>query len=362
MSRVRHFSFKRAVTLGLLTMAALAHSRPAVTWGLDLEEKIGGDSNVMRLSPSELDRLDGDPSFQATAKGPADLRLDHRVLGDIRYALPDRKMGRLQLNLDAKVVTYLDNTDNNYSTQRWGLDWQLKPGWGADVSWFGMSNFYLRDFTDGDTGEIHGAEFDSNEYRLRIRARGPNLGPVRRPTATLITSFEEAFYNGWFTEYDTETVEIGVRLDGDLPQDLTASLQFYFADTDNVGYRAGANSSNGEDSESGDGSHQENRLQAGLGWSGELMGHDLSLDVDFSWRHREYQSTLGEIEDPVHAGRHDDRYVLSLNKVWRIDEHLSVRPFAEREWRHTGGPWQRLPEFKDFASNRIGLAVRYTIQ
>jgi hypothetical protein len=54
--------------------------------------------------------------------------------------------------------------------------------------------------------------------------------------------------------------------------------------------------------------------------------------------------------------------VLSLNKIWRIDERLSVRPFAEREWRHTGGPWQRLPEFKDFASNRIGLAVRYTIQ
>jgi hypothetical protein len=46
-------------------MAALAHSRPAITWGLDLEEKIGGDSNVMRLSPAELDRLDGDPSFQA---------------------------------------------------------------------------------------------------------------------------------------------------------------------------------------------------------------------------------------------------------------------------------------------------------
>lgn len=86
------------------------------------------------------------------------------------------------------------------------------------------------------------------------------------------------------------------------------------------------------------------------------------MDLDFSWRHREYQSTLGEIEDPVHAGRSDDRFVLGLNKTWRVNRQFSVRPFVEREWRTVDGPWPRLPEYKDYGANRLGVALRYVIR
>ena len=364
MSSVRTPSALLAAGILLAIAVSASAARRTFDWGLSVEEKLSGDSNILRLASPEVDRLDRDQAFQPTLDGAGDLRMDHRVLADLRANLPDRRWGWLELGLDAKYVNFFANSFNNYSTQRLSLTWQQKPGWGADVSWFGINNFYLREFQDADTGELHGTDFDSNEYRIRLKARSEDFGPVQKPTLSLIYSFEQVFYNGWFTEYDTDTREVGLRLDVDLPRGLSADLQYYYATTDNVGYDSGRSGGASliEDNDSGDGSHQENRFQTGVDWRGDLYGHDLQVGLAFSWRHREYQTQLGVLEDPVHAGRNDDRLLLSLNKIWRIEKRYSLRPFIEREWRRVGGPWERLPQYKNYAANRMGIALRVVVR
>ncbi len=351
----------RLLLLSTLLLTASGLAALPLRFSVDLEESWEIDDNVFRLSDPDIDRLDGTPSFQPDAAGPQDLRMDHRVLAFAYHDLPGKRSGRLRAGLDAKVVTHADNRMKNYHTARFSLDWQRRPGWGIEASWFALRNFYLREYTDGDTGQIRGADFDSDELRLRARMRFPGLGLVSRPTLYLHVLGQNTYYNAWFSEYDTEAIEWGLRLSATLPLGLSASAGYSFVDTDNVGYRSPVFTLADEDSEVGDGTNQEDQWRLSLDWEGRLLGEELGLGLSFTWRHREYQTDLPLLEDPVHSGRSDDRYVLRLDKSWQITKALSLRPYLEREWRSVESAWPSMRRLKEFDARRLGLVLRWSV-
>jgi hypothetical protein len=347
----------------------------------DLEERILLDSNVLRLSDADRDRLDDDPLFQTDVDGVAGVKAEHRLGMDLTWRLSSRKglvdrlqklvggrsgRGRLRLGYDGKWSQYESSSANGYNSHALRLQWLPRAGWGFQLNWRLLDNFYLRQFTDRDTGLLRGATFDGELIEATLRFRLPDWGGMERIGVSLDASSDLNYYNGWFTEYDTEAVAFGLGLSADLPLELRASLGYSFVDTDNVGFSGAVSSylpAAGSDDEGGDGSHQEDQYRLGLSREFRLPAGLPALDLDggFLVRDRFYTSSLGEIDDPFHYGRHDRRYNWDLRASVSPLKDLRLQLIVEREWRRTTAPYGEIGRVKDYNLTRIGLGLRWSM-
>ena len=367
-----------ALCLSLLVSRLAA---AGLDWSLDLEERVLADDNVLRLSDDEMDRLDADPAFQTDVEGAAALKFEHRVHAGLNYRLRSKEglaawlqkltgsrpgRGRLEFDWYGKLVQYEATAANGYRTSQILAGWRPRAGWKFDVSYFFLDNFYLRQYRDRDTGATQGCTFDSNQYRVRARARARDFGSwIQRPGLELEWMWEESYYNEWFSEYDTESWSLGAAVSWRMPADVDASLEYRFTVNDNIGYDPDQVLPilPGEDDEGGDSSNEEDRYTLSLGYDLPLSWwqSELPLDLSFTLRDRWYQSELGELDDPIHYGRHDRRYLLSFSADYKLMEQLTLSPLLEREWRVTSAPYGSLGDLKDFSVLRWGLALRYRV-
>jgi hypothetical protein len=171
--------------LGVLSVARLSAATPE--WSISLEERLLGDGNVLRLSDSDVQRLEDDPAFQTDVQGVEALKLEHRATASMDLRLTQRKgvvgslqslaggkpgQGRLRLSWEGKWTQVEESSAMGNHSQRLQLGWQPRTGWGVDVAWRHLENFDLRQFNDRDTGQEHGASFDSDGGTLTLKARG----------------------------------------------------------------------------------------------------------------------------------------------------------------------------------------------
>ncbi len=372
---------QRMLPLLCLSLLASRLTAAGIDWSLDLEERVLADDNVLRLSDSEMDRLDADPGFQTDVEGAAALKFEHRVHAGYNLPLHSKEglaawlqkvtgsragRGRLEFDWYGKLVQYESSSANGYSSSQLIAGWRPRAGWGVDFSYLYLDNFYLRQFNDRDTGETRGCTFDSNQFRLRARARANDFGPwLQRPGLELSWMLEDTWYNEWFTEYDTESWSLGAEFSWRMPADVDVAVEYRYTVNDNVGYDPTRITPilPGEDDEGGDGSNEEDRYNLSLGYDLPLSWwkRELPLGLDFTLRDRWYQSEMTELDDPLHSGRHDRRYLLAFSARWDVLDQLSVTPMIEREWRVTEGPYEGLAELKDFYVLRWGLALRYRL-
>lgn len=370
------------VLAGILLLGAAAGApaglRPA-EWSLSVEERLLADDNVLRLSDPERNRLVDDPSFQPDVEGPAALRAEHRLAAGAVWRLRGRTgplaalqrwtggkpgAGRLTLDWDGKWTQVEGASALGTASHRLAAGWQPRPGWGAALSWRALDNYYLRTFTDRDTGRERGATFDSDQLEVQLKARAGDLGPwLRQPTLTLSLALDREAYNPWFTEYDSEGKALGLDLAWRLSAGLSAGLGWRFTATDNVGYAPGDGGivDLANDSEGGDASHEEDEFSLSLGWSGKAGGRAAGLDASLGLRDRWYQSDLGELVDPFHYGRHDRRWGASLRGRLALGAGLTLVPVLERDWRVSEAAWGGIDRVKDFRVHRVGLGLRWRL-
>jgi hypothetical protein len=343
---------------------------------LQLEERVVVDDNILRLSKAEAKLLETNSEFQTDVDGEAAARIEHRIGLGLRVPLKSKTgisallqnmtgsragRGRIDFGYEGKLVQYEGSSSKGYSSHRLTAGWRPRAGWGADLSWRLLNNFYLRQYNDRDTGVVHGCSFDSNEYRLRFRARAADFSPwLRKPTFELSLLFEESFYNGWFTEYDSEMLAIRFKTSVRLPASYSLSFTYGFSVNDNIGFddAAGSGTVVGND-EGGNSDNEENRLNLTVGWSNTLLAKPFTLDFSLTWRDRYYQSKLGQIADPFHYGRHDRRWLTVLRAGVKLSKRLKLSPFIEREWRISDAPYSRISYYKDYTVLRAGIGLRW---
>jgi hypothetical protein len=360
-----------ALAFALATCAAHAAT---LDYSLSVEERLLGDSNILRLSDVDRDRLDQDPSFETDVNGDAALKLEQRL--NARVSLRYRpkagflkwlqtpfgtRSAKLDLSAALKGSHYEGSSAKGYGSYRLRLTWTPRPGWGLDVSSRLLDNFYLQQFRDRDTGQTVGAEFDALENTLSLRMRMKDAWLFARPSLKLTWLRERSSYNAWFTEYDTDAWGLVAQIAARLPKGFDASLSYQFTQTDNVGFSPAAFLGGGGDDEGGDASHEEDSYKLNLGYATKVHAHPLSIDVDLGFRDRYYQSDLGVWMDPVHYARHDRRYFFGLRATLKFTKHLHFIPLFEREWRVTEGADALLPDVKDFEVWRAGLGVKWKL-
>lgn len=369
------------ILLTLLAAAGPALAAP-LAWTVDWEERLLADDNGLKLSPRDSRRLEDDPAFQPDAEGPSVTRLEHRLGVELEGRLRGKRgplatlqkavggkagQGRWALGWDGKWSTAFDLEGGANTSQRAFLAWRPRAGWGAEASWRFLDNYDLRRFTDRDTGMERGASFDSDLYSLTLQARGRDLGPwLRQPTLKATGAWSSESYNRWFTEYDMESWSAGLDLSWRMPGGFGAGLGYEFSDADNVGFTGipAGEVNLGADSESGDATHQEDQVSASLGWSGRLGGRKgprAGLDASLTLRDRWYQTELGELLDPYHAGRHDQRRLFRLQGRLDLTSRLRLIPLVEYEWRDSEASWGGIGAVKDFAARRAGLGLRWSL-
>jgi hypothetical protein len=367
-----------AVALLALAGSASAASWPKPDWSLSLEERVFVDSNVLRLSDGDADRLERDPGFQTDVDGVAGIKAEHRVVAGAQLRLSSRSglaawlqritgspLGRgvATLTYEGKLTSYERSSAKGYGSHRLTAGWRPRWGWGADLSWRKLDNFYLRQYRDRDTGQITGCSLDAHELRLRLRARGADLASwAQRPELQLQLVREDSYYNAWFTEYDTREWSAALSFGLRLPRNLDLGLGYGWATVDNIGFEglvAGEATTVLSNDESGDGSFEEDRWSLDLGWGPDNLPFSASLGLLL--RERWYSSDLGEVLDPVHAGRRDRRYSTELRIVWPFAGNWALIPIIEREWRRSEGPWEGLSAAKDYKVWRTGCGLRWRL-
>lgn len=363
--------------LGLGALMATRLSAAMPDWSISLEERLLGDSNVLRLSDADALRLEQDPAFQTDVEGVEALKLEHRASASLDWRVTQRKgvlgavqrlaggkpgQGRLRLGWEGKWTQVESSSAMGNHSQRLQLGWQPRAGWGVDVAWRHLQNFDLRQFNDRDTGQDHGASFDSDNGTLTAKARGRDRGRwFRQPGISLRASRSTEYYNAWFTEYDMESTLWGAQLGWRMPAGLDAAVGYSWVRADNVGFTGaqGGQVNLGADSESGDATHQEDQFNVDLGWSGSGRLKAFSADASLLARDRFYQSGLGEVMDPYHAGRHDRRWTFTLHGRAELGAGWALVPVVEREWRYSTAAWAGIGRVKDYTVVRWGLGVRW---
>jgi len=284
-------------SLSLVSLLAAQAVAALPDWTLSLEERVLGDGNVLRLSDADEKRLEDDPSFQTDVEGPAALKFEHRASLGVDLRLTGRKglpgrlqravggkpgQGRLRLNWEGKWTQVEGSSAMGNHSQRVGLGWQPRTGWGMDAAWRHLENFDLRQFSDRDTDSEHGASFDSDQFTLTLKARGKDVGPwLRQPGLGLSGGLATEYYNPWFTEYDAESRQLGLEFTWRMPHGLDAGLAWSLVKSDNVGF-AGSQPGQvnlGADSESGDATNEKiSSLSLSAGRAGKRVSASPPMD------------------------------------------------------------------------------------
>jgi hypothetical protein len=355
-------------------LASLGSQVVAADLRVSLEERLVGDSNVLRLSDQDRDRLDQDESFETDVDGDAALKLEQRLNTRLTWRYRPKtgflafvqkpfgtKQSRIDLSAANKWSHFEGSPSKGYGSHRISLAWTPKPGWGLDVSTRLLDNFYLRRFTDRNTGQRHGCDFDALENSVSLRFRGDDVAGLERPSLKMAWVRERSSYNAWFTEYDTDAWALDMQFSARLPQGFDGSLSYRYSSTNNIGYDAATFDGGFNLDEGGDASHEEDGLKLNLGWRGDVSSYHLNVDLDLGFRDRWYGSNLGEIMDPVHYGRHDRRYFLGLRGQLTVRKGLTLIPLLEREWRVVEAAWTDIYEVKDFEVWRVGVGLKWQI-
>lgn len=368
-----------AAWAGLVLAGTLQAGIPRPDLELDVEERLLADSNVLRLSDRDRRELEENPDFQTDVEGVAGLKVEHRLglqstwrlgatsglVARLQEMAGGRSgRGRLRVGYDGKWSQYEQSPAQGYNSHALRAEWLPRAGWGLYLSWRYLDNFYLRQYTDRDTDRIRGATFDSELSRVEFRFRMEDWGPLSRPSFRLHLLKDLTYYNAWFTEYDTETLGLGARLDVDLPLGIDLDLSYAFMDTDNVGFddvAVGGSVLPGTDDEGGDGSHQEDQYRLGLFWELDLpLVETLGLGGSVLLRDRWYSSGLGELEDPFHYGRHDRRLNVDVRATVSLPLDLRAQLIMEREMRWTTAAHGDIDKVKNYNLTRIGVGLRWS--
>jgi hypothetical protein len=176
---------------------------------------------------------------------------------------------------------------------------------------------------------------------------------------------EYVYYNKYFTEYDAEVDFWGVAGQYEFPFDLEIAAGYEFKISDNVGFQQESMPTGNvlvEDTEYGDSSYEENIYSFGAVYPLPFENDwNWTVELEYQKRMRYYQSALSVSDDPFHAGRKDQRDIITPGISFALSRDLDVEIHYTYEERKTESPEAIVSSIKNYIHRTFELTLTYQV-
>ncbi|MDP8228544.1 MAG: hypothetical protein P9M15_03730, partial [Candidatus Electryoneaceae bacterium] len=267
---------------------------------LGLTYRSSYDSNILKYS--SLDRVrfqDGTERYVSPTQTLDDLHNDIKV--SIGYGF--NLWRETKFEATGKFSGYLINSVKNFGwaslTLRQNLPWSLR----LSANYFYEPRYFIRDYSDVHTSERQHCEFGLSQWKGELRHRPSDAWDVM-----VIGRIKQYAYNEYFTEYDSDLIEIGamgVYRHGSFRYEVGYSLSV----NDNIGFsstdRLPPGSMDDEDSEIGQGDYQTDNYTLAVRYNFRLAKKRTYVQLKTSLGDRYYSTDRDPSIDPMHHGRRD---------------------------------------------------------
>lgn len=320
--------------IGMLPL--FAQFEGSITMGLHYTD------NVFQLSDYDFESFDDDSSALAFAETTDDLSISTKL--DLAYPIHYR-WWKFTPSVSGVLSQTLSNTDKyrQDTLLRFRVD---RYYWNASLMYGYYPHIYYRHFTDADgSGQLEKYGYQKNLYQADLQLR-----PLRKATIFAKLSYDDTYYNEYFTEADGHslTSELGARYA--FP---SFSLQgsYGFRQFDNTGY---------QDLDADDGSYDSNIYRGVLRMSPMALSGTSTKDT--SWQPYLELSR----EDRFYQGNSEwygGREYHYTNTKAGVDVKLSPKWNLSLDYLHifrkVDSPNASVLRLKEFSENRLGAGVKY---
>lgn len=329
--------------------------------GVRLEWAANYDDNILRYSENDIDKfVEGTEVNSSLLSSYDDWNNELRVklYGDVSV----KGVEPIKFRYFGKISSFYRNSFNNYGTHTFIADFTATDKVGFGLRYFYMPDYYLREYRDKDTDSYQSCTFDDHQAGVNIDYKIDKTIQI-----SIIGQYEEIYYNGYFTEYDSELLSISGEIDKRVTHNLRCSFLAGMTSADNVGYVpiSSAAQSNyfTEDTEYGDGSYKEEIFQGEIRYRfRKLLGQDTWMGIQYKLRHRIYTTNNALSSDPFHAGRMDDRHRLVISADRKLMNRLDGFLNYTYEWRNSESDNPSVAKVKNFRQNVMTLGLEYSFK
>ncbi|NQU04536.1 MAG: hypothetical protein HQ568_00475, partial [Calditrichaeota bacterium] len=258
------------------------------------------DSNILKYSERDRDRfIDDQEPYNSPITTLDDIRSDFKV--SARYSRKFIPKLRTSVSITGDFAHYLINSIKNFGWISATIKQEITDQLSASLNYFYDIEYYIRDYKDIHSSNREHCNFSMDQWTGKVYYR-----PVKPFEFVIEGRYKKYAYNKYFTEYDSDYLEIGSEV---IYRNNPWRLAFGYslADNDNVGFTSFllSDAGDGEDNEAGDGDYQQDTYSLSVRYGMKAFGRKARFLSESTIRDRYYLTERNINLDPMHAGRND---------------------------------------------------------
>lgn len=335
-------------------------------WEVDLSISPYYDSNILKYSDKYIDRFlnrQDEGRFQIN-------RYDDLVTGysaGLSYSNDFIKKLNSTFSFTFNYSRYSFNPVKNWF--RYSIGWRqdFLPTSSFMISYSYLPHFYVRHFRDEDWATVYGYipmtfkpyEFAKDDISLWVQHylfKGTRIRGY--------FSFMQYYLDPNNTEYDSKDYIVGIRVYQQITKELNINAGYKYGYSDAKGYdQPGEIKGKSDDVNATNYGHN---FVGGLSYSlPKIFDMNNNIGLDISYEKGFYTTDQFYELDPIHAGRNDKNYDITLTYNVKLPWNVGVSAFYNLMGRKTGTPVAVNAEYisdeKSYEQYQAGIEFNYNI-
>jgi hypothetical protein len=336
-------------------------------WETELSISPYYDSNILKYSDKYIERfLNREDEGRFHINRYDDLVVQYSA--GISYSNKFVKKLKTYLSFDFYYNKYSFNTIKNWQRYRFGWRQYFLPKSSFMLSYSFIPHFYVRHFRDEDWIAVYGYtpitfqpyEFSKNDLSFWIQHY-----IFRKTRVRAYFSFSKYFLDKQNTEYDSNDFLYGLRIYQQLSKKLNVNASYKYTTSTAKGYDEPGETK--QTSDDVDADNYGHIFSAGINYKlPDLLRIKSSISLDAEYDRGFYTTNHFYELDPIHAGRFDKNYDVSVTYNLNLPANVELDIFYSLMGRKTGTPVEANAEYisdeKSYEQYRAGIKINYKLE
>lgn len=325
------------------------------------------DSNILKYSDKYITRfLNGEDEGRFHINRYDDLVVQYSA--GLSYSNEFIKKLLTTFSFDFSYNKYSFNNVKDWSRFSVGLRQNVLPQTSFMISYSYIPHFYVRHFRDEDWIAVYGYipvtfqpyEFSKDDFSFWVQHY-----IFKTTRARLYFSYYKYFLDKNNTEYDSDDFMYGIRVYQTLSKNFSVNAGYKYINSKAKGYdEPGETIQTSDDVNATNYSHS---YFAGMSYSLPLiLNMRNSISIDAQYERAIYTTDQFYELDPIHAGRHDDNYDITLAYDIAPSGDTRITAFYSLLKRITGTPVEVNAEYisdeKSYDQYQTGVKISYNLE